>query len=107
MSLADAAEPLQHFIKSGQVVIFAWETCPFCKKAKEILEPITDPKDYKVYYVDKQPDGEDLRAEIKRVWNHETVPAVFIGGKLIGGASEVEELQKLGQLEKIVKPENP
>ena len=103
MSLADAAEPLQHFIKSGQVVIFAWETCPFCKKAKEILEPITNPKEFKYILIDQLPDGENMHKEIIKVWKHETVPAVFIGGRFIGGCSDVEELQKLGQLEKMVK----
>lgn len=88
--------------KQHQVVMFSWVHCPFCVRAKAILNPLV--KDMKVYEVDEMPNGEELRKQIYAAYKHETVPAIFIHGEFVGGCSDIQDLQKKGQLEAKLAP---
>lgn len=81
-----------------KVVMFSWVHCPYCVRAKEILKPIA--KDMQIYECDEMANGEDLRAQILKSYNHETVPAIFINGEFIGGCSDLQAIQKSGELAK-------
>ncbi|EPY34697.1 glutaredoxin 3 [Strigomonas culicis] len=48
------------------------------------------------------PNGEDLREQIFKQYEHDTVPAIFINGKFIGGCSDLQALQKSGELSKLL-----
>ncbi|KAG5501430.1 hypothetical protein JKF63_03243 [Porcisia hertigi] len=85
-------------IRQNKVVMFSWVHCPFCVRAKDILKPLV--KDLKVYECDELPNGEDLRAQILKTYNHETVPAIFIDGDFIGGCSDLQSIEKSGVLAK-------
>ncbi|KAG5499229.1 hypothetical protein JIQ42_04042 [Leishmania sp. Namibia] len=85
-------------ITRNKVVMFSWVTCPFCVRAKEILQPLST--DMCVYECDQMPDGEELRKQILKTYNHETVPAIFINGEFIGGCSDLQALHKSGALAK-------
>jgi glutaredoxin-like protein len=66
------------------VVVFAREGCPHCARAKEVLK-----KNGVVYEEVKL--GKDVTfSTVRAVSGRGTVPQVFIGGKLIGGADDVE-----------------
>ncbi|KAH9592999.1 Glutaredoxin [Trypanosoma melophagium] len=81
---------------TNKVVMFSWVTCPYCVRAQKVLQPMTN--DVKVYHVDEMEEGQALRDEIKKLYNHETVPAIFINGEFVGGCSDLEELNKQGKL---------
>ena len=83
-------------IASNQVVIFSWVRCPYCVKAKALLQPLS--KDVAVYDVDKMENGEALHNEVIKMTGQETVPAVFINGKFIGGFSDTDALHRQGKL---------
>ena len=89
---------LAPLVASAKVVIISWVKCPFCVKAKALLQPMVAEADYKAYDVDTMDNGEAIRAEIKQHYNHETVPAVFIKGEFVGGFSEVDALNSSGKL---------
>lgn len=93
-------------IKANKVVMFSWIHCPFCVRAKEILSQFEAKKQIKldkvVYEVDTMSNGEDLRAQIKKAYNHETVPAIFINGQFIGGCSELQSLNAAGKMEPLL-----
>ena len=66
------------------VVVFAREGCPHCARAKEVLK-----KNGVVYEEVKL--GKDVTfSTVRAVSGRGTVPQVFIGGQLIGGADDVE-----------------
>ena len=77
---------LESLIADSPVLVLTFETCPFCIKAKEVL----DGKGTKYTEVDltKDPDGKALRAEMGEMIGRTSVPAVWINGKFIGGCNE-------------------
>ena len=82
---------------ANAVVIFSWVRCPFCVKAKALLNGVS--KDVAVYELDTMADGDALHKEIISVTNgHDTVPAVWVKNQFVGGFSEVDALHKQGKL---------
>jgi len=66
------------------VVIFAKPGCPFCARAKALLAA-------KGYRYDEITLGKHITSStLRAVSGHNSWPQVFIGGKLIGGADELE-----------------
>ncbi|CAG9576682.1 glutaredoxin-like protein [Leishmania major strain Friedlin] len=83
-------------ITQHKVVVFSWVHCPYCSRAKEILKSLA--KDIQVYECDQMDNGEELRTQILQAYNHDTVPAIFINGEFIGGCSDLQAIQKSGEL---------
>lgn len=79
-------------VLSTYVVIFGRSGCPYCIKAKEIAEQLShDRKDFSYRYIDMPAEKitkEDLSKSIGVPVN--TVPQIFVDGKLIGGSSDFE-----------------
>jgi len=48
-------------------------------------------------------NGSEEFEDLKEKLNFRTVPMIFIGGKFIGGCSELIELNESGELVKILK----
>jgi glutaredoxin-like protein len=66
------------------VLIFAKPGCPHCARAKALLEA-------KGYHYDEIAVGKNITSStLRAVSGKGTWPQVFIGGKLIGGADELE-----------------
>ncbi|MEP7262593.1 MAG: glutaredoxin domain-containing protein, partial [Usitatibacter sp.] len=72
-------------------VIFSKPGCPHCARAKEILDRNG------VVYEDVSLGKGITFSTIRAVSGQGTAPQVFIGGKLIGGADEVEAFFAKGQ----------
>lgn len=76
------------------VKIYTKETCPSCILAKEVLTK------KKISYEEVLLDGkpEELQALIQKT-QMKTVPQIFINGQLIGGCSDMMELEDQGRLD--------
>ena len=74
--------------KLGAVTMFAREGCPFCARAKKMLEDRNIP--YEAIYIGDGISMESVRAATGAA----KVPQVFIDGKLIGGSDALEEYLK-------------
>ncbi len=81
----------------AKVVIYSKTYCPFCVRAKNLL----DGKGvaYEEIMVDSDPE---LFAELKKKSNMMTVPQIFIDEKLIGGYTELAELDSQGGLDPLL-----
>jgi len=77
---------LDSLIADNPVLFLSFETCPFCVKAKALL----DAKGAKYVEVDltKDPDGKGIRAEMADVIGRTSVPAIWIDGTYIGGCND-------------------
>lgn len=77
---------LEREIDGADVVMFSFTSCPFCKRAKELL----DAKEaaYTVVELDLEPDGAALRARLGARTGRTSVPSVFIGGEYCGGMND-------------------
>lgn len=80
-----------------EVTIYTWSFCPFCHKAKALLEEIG--VEYDEHVLDDKKEELD---ELREKTGQRTVPQIFIGNKFIGGSSELEELNESGQLDSLL-----
>jgi glutaredoxin 3 len=76
-------------IPAMRAELYTTAFCPFCRRAKQLLEQ------HHVPYVEHAMDGkpEELR-EVKRRYGHPTVPIVILDGEFIGGCDELERLAR-------------
>lgn len=70
--------------KPLDVTVFSREGCPYCAKAKEML--VDAGIEFEELVLNRDYTEQTLRA----VANAETVPQVFIGGRHIGGSTDLE-----------------
>ncbi|KAJ0791104.1 putative thioredoxin-disulfide reductase [Helianthus annuus] len=83
-------------VSERPVVIFSKSSCCMCHTIKTLISNFgANPT---VYELDEHPDGKRLEKELKGLGCKPSVPAVFIGEELIGGANEVMSLHLQGQL---------
>jgi glutaredoxin 3 len=81
-----------------KVDIYTKDYCPFCHRAKALLEQkgVT----YQEFKVDQQPA---LRNEmIERANGGYTVPQIFIGETHVGGCDEMFALESRNELDKLL-----
>uniref|UniRef100_A0A7S1FQB2 Glutaredoxin domain-containing protein n=1 Tax=Corethron hystrix TaxID=216773 RepID=A0A7S1FQB2_9STRA len=68
------------------VLMLSFSRCPFCMKAKSILR--SKGAAFKVVELDTDVDGKGIRAEMANTIGRTSVPAIWIGGKFIGGCND-------------------
>ena len=78
----------------AKVEIYTWNTCPFCIRAKALLD--SKGVSYDEYSIDG--DHEARLAMAERANGRTTVPQIFIDGESIGGCDELHALERSNQL---------
>ena len=79
-----------------KVELYTWSYCPYCKRAKELLE------NKNIAYFEIIIDGDDVKKEeLYQKTGQNTVPYIFINKEFIGGCSHLEELNKLKKLDNL------
>ena len=77
-----------------RVTIYTTSYCPFCFRAKALLQS----KQIEFEEIDVTEDRE-LRAEMEQLSQRRTVPQIFINGKSIGGYDDALRLDASGELD--------
>lgn len=81
----------------NQITIYTMNNCPFCKRAKALMESRGVP--FKEVLV---ADDDDAQWEaLEKRSGMKTMPQIFHGDKLIGGFSDLEALDKKDQLKSL------
>lgn len=83
---------------SKEVRIYTTVHCPFCERAKNLL----DQKKIKYQVTDLTKDSYEL-SKLKERTGMRTVPQIFIGDELIGGFQELSQLEASGELNKKIQ----
>lgn len=80
----------------AKVEIYYWTTCPYCTKARALL----DEKD--IEYIGYDITGDDAaRAKmIERTGGPKTVPQIFIDDDHVGGCDDLYAMDDRGELDK-------
>ena len=80
------------------VVVFTLSSCCMCHTVTQLMADLS--VNALVHELDRDPRGKDMeRALLKMLGGRGTaVPAVFIGGKLVGGTNSVTSLHLAGEL---------
>lgn len=81
----------------AKVVMYATAWCPYCARARELLE--SKKIDYEVIDVDRDPA---LRQEMMARSNRHTVPQIFIGDVHVGGCDDLHALNAKGGLDPLL-----
>lgn len=94
---------IKQTVNQYPVVIFMKGTpdhpmCRFSKSAVDALKACGAPKLTAVNIL----ESDEVRQGIKDYSNWPTLPQVFINGEFIGGADIVAEMQKSGELQKLL-----
>lgn len=80
------------------VVIYTTRICPFCLRAKQLLEHKG------VSYREIAVDGDhQLRESMQRRSGQRTVPQIWIGEQHIGGCDDLYGLERMGALDDILQ----
>ena len=82
----------------AKIEIYTWSTCPFCRRAKALL----DKKG--AAYAEYDITGDDAaRAKmVERTGGAKSVPQIFINDQLIGGCDDLHELDYDGKLNDLI-----
>ncbi len=83
----------------AKIEIYTWARCPFCIRAKGLL----DSKG--VEYIEYGIDGDEAaRAEMAKLTGGKTsVPQIFINGQHIGGCDDIHALDRKGELDPLLQ----
>ncbi|NEP77132.1 MAG: glutaredoxin 3 [Okeania sp. SIO3C4] len=84
---------------AANVEIYTWSTCPFCIRAKALLDK--KQAEYQEYTI----DGDDAEREkmAKRANGRRSLPQIFIKDQHIGGCDDLYELEDQGKLDQLLE----
>ena len=82
----------------AHVEIYTWQNCPFCLRAKQLLN------EKGVNFIENSIDGDHNARKLMsdRADGRNTVPQIFINGQAIGGCDELYELERNNQLDTLL-----
>lgn len=83
------------------ITIYTVDYCPYCKKAEMLLKE----KGLNYKKIDISKNEEEYRKKLGDYYGIEgyvTVPQIIIGQKRIGGCDDLYELNKNGELDKLL-----
>lgn len=84
---------------SPNIEIYTWSTCPFCIRAKALLD--RKGVEYQEYTID---GDEDARAKMsQRANGRRSVPQIFINDQHIGGCDDLYALNAQGKLDPLLQ----
>ena len=83
---------------SAKVEIYTWKFCPFCIRAKGLLNK--KGVNFQEYAIDG--DDEAREAMSFRAAGRRSVPQIFINDQGIGGCDDLHSLEKSGELDQLL-----
>ncbi len=84
---------------TAKVEIYTWSTCPFCIRAKALLD--RKAVDYTEYCID---GDETARAQMaQRAHGRRSLPQIFINDQHVGGCDDLYALNSKGKLDPLLQ----
>jgi len=83
----------------SNVEIYTWRACPFCVRAKQLLDRKGVP------YRENAIDGDEAAREamaIRTGQGRRSVPQIFIDDHPVGGCDDLHALERSGQLDQLL-----
>jgi len=80
-----------------KIRLYTWTYCPFCIKAKRLLD------EREIPYMEIAIDGDNAKKqELYKETGQSTVPFIFIDKKFLGGSTDLEKYINNGKLEEML-----
>jgi glutaredoxin 3 len=83
---------------AATVEIYVWRACPFCIRAKALLDRKGVP--YSEYAIEGDERARDAMAQ--RAGGRRSLPQVFINDQHVGGCDDLHALERSGQLDALL-----
>ena len=106
----DVDNLIDTYINSNDVMVFAKSYCPHCKTSKSIIELLQHETSHYaawtenfLYLNQMDQDGKTIQNALLEKTGQRTVPNIFIGGKHIGGNTDLVTLYQSGELLIMIK----
>ncbi len=87
---------------AAKVEIYTWSTCPFCIRAKHLLN--NKGVEFTEYGIDGDEVARDKMAA--RANGKRSLPQIFINDVHVGGCDEIHALEYQGQLDELLTSAN-
>lgn len=88
---------------AANVEIYTWSMCPFCIRAKALLDK--KQVDFTEHCIDGDAAAREEMAQ--RANGRRTLPQIFINDQPIGGCDELYELEYQGKLTELLESNSP
>lgn len=93
-------ELMDQKIANKKVFVISKSYCPFCVKARKVLQKYNIPADnIEIQEIENDKDCNEIQDYMRELTGGRSVPRVFIGGKFIGGGDETVAADKSGKLQ--------
>ena len=83
-------------IAEAPIIVYSKSYCPFCTQTKNLLQG--GGVNYQVIELDNISNGKAIQDTLKVISGQNTVPNIFIGGKHLGGNSDLQSARGNGSL---------
>ncbi|XP_057780198.1 glutaredoxin-C13-like [Salvia miltiorrhiza] len=94
-------EKIVKLASENGILIFSKSTCCLCYAVQILFKELrVHPR---IHEIDNDPDGVEIEKALKRMGCGGPLPAVFIGGKLVGSTNEVMSLHLSGNLVQLLR----
>ncbi|XP_009631350.1 monothiol glutaredoxin-S3-like [Nicotiana tabacum] len=94
-------ERVSRIVTEKPVVIFSKSCCCMSHSIKSLFSDLG--VNTAIYELDEMQRGHEIEAALSNLGCNPTVPAVFIGGEMVGGENEVMSLHLRGSLKPKLK----
>ncbi|CAG9942410.1 unnamed protein product [Clonostachys rosea f. rosea IK726] len=101
ITMGEASTRVQELINEHATIVFSKSYCPYCSNTKRTLKQLN--ADAFVIELDQDSDGSALQDALEDISGQRTVPNIFINKKHIGGNSDLQKLDKAGELEQLLR----
>lgn len=100
---ASVLQYIENLIRMNPVMVFSKSYCSYSQRAKNILSKYLG-GNFAVLELDQIYTGSTVyQDKLQLLTGERTVPRVFIGGKFVGGADQIEILDKNGNLKQLLR----
>jgi glutaredoxin 3 len=82
----------------AKVEIYTWSTCPYCRRAKDLLN--AKDVDFTEYDISGDEEARDKMAQ--RAQGRRSVPQIFINDRHVGGCDDIHALEDSGKLDQLL-----
>ncbi|OWM87209.1 glutaredoxin-C13-like [Punica granatum] len=95
-------EKVMGLVSDKGVVIFSKSSCCLCYSVNVLFRQLgVVPL---IYEIDQDPEGREIERQLVMLGCNAPVPAVFIGGNLVGSTNEIMSLHLSGSLLQMLRP---
>ncbi|KAG8935645.1 glutaredoxin [Tulasnella sp. 419] len=91
-------------IKGHTITVFSKSYCPYCRRAKGIINELKlkDDQTVKIFELDEMEEGSEIQSYLLEKTGQRTVPNIFINQNHVGGSDDLTRIKSNGELSRLL-----